>query len=116
MIRLSTLVIVFLLAAPLEATTVYRWTDAQGRVHFSDERPPAGVDSERIRMQGREVRRQAAPGNSDRVRRIRCRDFQGALVQLKEVEDVATDDARWLAAKDLARDRIEHWCNGAENQ
>jgi len=33
-----------LAAAPLGATEVYRWVDADGVVHFSDKAPPSGVD------------------------------------------------------------------------
>ena len=32
-----------LAAAPLDATEVYRWVDADGVVHFSDRAPPSGV-------------------------------------------------------------------------
>lgn len=32
-----------LLALPVMAAGVYRWTDAQGNVHYSDQPPPAGA-------------------------------------------------------------------------
>ena len=31
-------------AGPLEAAKLYRWTDAEGRVHYSDRVPPEAVD------------------------------------------------------------------------
>ncbi len=96
-----------LLGTQAAANTVYRWTDAEGNTHFSDSPPPQGRQAETIRMPGRQA---ARPAPSPRVRQIRCRDFRGALVQLKELDDVTTDDARWLAAKQVARDRIDQWC------
>lgn len=35
--------VLFLLALPAVAGTLYRWTDADGRVHFTDHPPPAGA-------------------------------------------------------------------------
>lgn len=37
--------------APAQAETVYKWTDAQGTVHFG-ERPPEGVDAELVTVAG----------------------------------------------------------------
>lgn len=37
------LLILILLAMPAMAAGVYRWTDAQGNVHYSDQPPPAGA-------------------------------------------------------------------------
>lgn len=105
----SALLLILLLAASgPHAGTVYTWTDADGRTHFSDAPPPAGVESERLQISGRASRAGDAP--SERVRAIRCRDFQGALVQLREVPDVAPDDPQWLAAQELAREKIDQWC------
>ncbi|MCC5857676.1 MAG: DUF4124 domain-containing protein [Ectothiorhodospiraceae bacterium] len=89
-----------------QASTIYKWTDAQGRVHYGDE-PPPGQRAERIHADGR--RSQA--GASERVRRIRCRDFRGALEQLDALDDVEPDDSRWLTARALAQERISQWCD-----
>lgn len=37
-----------LTAPPLHAAQVYRWTDPDGQVHFSDSAPPAGVVGEAV--------------------------------------------------------------------
>lgn len=106
--RRALLLSLLLAAGAAHADTVYTWTDAQGRTHFSDAPPPSGVRSERLQISGRAS--QGGPAPSARVRAIRCRDFQGALEQLQEVPDVAPDDPRWLAAQDLAREKIDQWC------
>ena len=38
----------FALAGPVQAATVYKWVDANGTLHLSSDRPPAGVKYERI--------------------------------------------------------------------
>lgn len=42
--RLLIGLLILSLSLPSMAGTVYRWRDAQGVVHYSDSRPPAGVD------------------------------------------------------------------------
>ncbi len=37
--------LLILLAMPVVAAGVYRWTDAQGNVHYSDQPPPPGAKS-----------------------------------------------------------------------
>lgn len=45
------LFLVALLLAPVaSADAVYRWTDADGVIHISSEKPPAGVQAERIEV------------------------------------------------------------------
>ncbi len=39
-----------LLASAASAEAVYRWTDADGVIHISSEKPPAGVQAERIEV------------------------------------------------------------------
>jgi hypothetical protein len=103
----SVCVLALLTGAPqLQANTIYKWSDSQGRVHYGDE-PPRGQQAERIHADGRRSR--GAP--SERVRQIRCRDFRGALVQLDALDDVDPDNPRWLAARELAERRINQWCN-----
>lgn len=91
-----------------EAGTVYRWTDAQGRVHFGDEPPPGSNRGERVSLPDSAAPRSAP---SPRVQRIRCRDFRTALVALQDVDDVPRDDPRLIKAKRKARSGIEHWCS-----
>jgi glutaredoxin len=38
-------VVAALLAVAAQAQEIYRWTDAKGRVHYSADKPPAGVKS-----------------------------------------------------------------------
>ncbi|MCK8515886.1 DUF4124 domain-containing protein [Methylonatrum kenyense] len=90
------------------ATTVYIWTDDRGNRHYSDERPPDGVSFRTLEVPGSAVSRSAAP--SERVREIRCRDFQGALEQLLELDDIDGNEQDWRAAKQVARDGISEWC------
>lgn len=40
------------LAAPAAHAQVYRWVDAEGVIHLSSEKPPAGVKAERIQIGG----------------------------------------------------------------
>ncbi len=37
--------VLLLLSLPVMAGTLYRWTDAQGKVHYTDHPPPAGAKS-----------------------------------------------------------------------
>ena len=108
MYKWSLLILLVVACNPGSASTLYKWTDDRGNTHFSDQPPPAGVSAETIRLTGGQARSAARP--SDRVRSIRCRDFRGALVQLRDVDDVDADDPRWLDAKDVARSRIAQWC------
>ena len=50
------------LAAPAARAQVYRWVDAEGVIHLSSEKPPAGVKAERIRVGS--TSRSSAPGPS----------------------------------------------------
>jgi len=44
------LIYLLLLASPfVQAGEVFRWTDAQGKVHYSDQPPPPGAQSARIK-------------------------------------------------------------------
>ncbi len=110
MIRLipAYLLLGLLLSPAVPATTVYTWTDNQGNQHYSDERPPGGVSFRTLEMPASAPRSGAAP--SQRVRDIRCRDFEGALDQLLALDDVGDNADDWLAAKTIARDGINQWC------
>ena len=47
MFRLSALSLILLLGSYAIAQTVYKWTDEQGVVHFSDNPPPRGQQFEK---------------------------------------------------------------------
>ena len=56
-----------LLAAPAGAAVVYKWVDADGTVHLSSEKPPAGVKYERVTVPsspGRTSSRSSAAGTT----------------------------------------------------
>lgn len=93
---------------PLHAATVYKWTDEQGNTHFSDDPPPKDVPALRLRLPSRQTTRS---DSSQRVRRIRCRDFRGALEQLEQLPEAVETNPQWLAAKEKAKAGIKKWCD-----
>ena len=95
-------------ALPLQAGTVYTWVDDNGTVQFSDEPPSGGVQYRKI---GLSTGRPASRPPSERVQRIRCRDFRGALVQLDELPEAEQRDPEWQAARRLAESRVDQWCH-----
>jgi hypothetical protein len=52
--RLATLLVLAALAAPA-AAQIYRWTDAEGKVHFSNTTPPPGVKATVVDPNAKEV-------------------------------------------------------------
>lgn len=110
-----------MLANPVAANTIYRWTDELGRTHFSDSPPPEGLSAERIPMPGAKAQPDAAAPartarsanrmDSPRVRQRRCTDFRGALIQLEQIADTEGVDAQWLEAIALAQRGIRQWCD-----
>jgi hypothetical protein len=52
--RLATLLLLAALAAPA-AAQIYRWTDAEGKVHFSNTTPPPGVKATVVDPNAKEV-------------------------------------------------------------
>ncbi len=102
--------VLLLAGAGATAGTVYEWTDSSGTTHFSTEPPEAGVEARTRNLgTGSEGSEQATP--SARVREIRCRDFRGAVTQLRELESAASAEPQWLAAKEFAAERVEQWCD-----
>ncbi|UEX76470.1 DUF4124 domain-containing protein [Sediminicurvatus halobius] len=88
------------------AERVYVWTDRYGVTHMSQEPPPPGAEAREVRLPGRNT-----GGVSERVQRIRCRDFRGALEQLDALDDVRPDNRQWLAARERAQRGIGEWCD-----
>jgi len=99
-----------LIGAAGHAATLYKWTDDAGVTHFSQQRPPTGTDAERIHVKSASnASRKASTG----TRRIRCRDFRGALTQLRAADVARAERNRWQAAKRTARAGIAKWCADA---
>ena len=94
-----------LVALPVGATSVYQWTDSDGVTHFSTDPPPDGVEADSMVLDSGP---QSVP--SERVQEIRCRDFRGAVDQLDALDDVPEDNEQWLAARELASERVDQWC------
>lgn len=53
-----------LVAGAASAQNAYKWTDAQGVTHYSDQPPPAGKAANTIRLQGSSEPRVAAAGST----------------------------------------------------
>jgi hypothetical protein len=49
---LASLLVVVLLAPAVAFAQIYRWVDADGVIHLSSEKPPAGVKAERLDIPG----------------------------------------------------------------
>jgi len=91
----------------VQANQLYWWQDARGVIHITDEPPPDGVDYE---VREVESGGSAAEQTSTAVRDQRCQDFQGALEQLRGVDNV-NDTAQWRSAKQRAQHKIQQWCH-----
>ncbi|MGQ0510240.1 MAG: DUF4124 domain-containing protein [Betaproteobacteria bacterium] len=88
-----------LLALPASAQ-IYKWTDAQGRVHFSNQAPPQGVKAVVVDPNAKEVP-PAPAAEGKECHTIRCqgerleeRERQRAAVEQKEAAARAERDAR----------------------
>jgi hypothetical protein len=49
-LRVAATALLLALAVPAAHAQVYRWVDAEGVIHLSSEKPPAGVKAERIQV------------------------------------------------------------------
>jgi len=104
-----------LIALPATADTVYQWTDALGRVHFSDRPPPESVEAIRIPTPGtpssNATSSRAATSPSPRVRQRRCTDFRGAIVQLEQIAAPEERGPQWHQAREVAVRGVARWCD-----
>ena len=50
LLRVAAVALLLALAVPAAHAQVYRWVDAEGVIHLSSEKPPAGVKAERINV------------------------------------------------------------------
>ena len=127
------LLILLLLTAPVQAATVYKWTDEQGRTHFTSEPPPKGFLSERIQVNRAtsEPRKKAADPHAvdpdfdkleakakkaqaradDSYRRRKCGEARQAKAQLASAVDAAAEDVQRQAAVSIAERDIRRWCD-----
>lgn len=64
--RPSLLLLTLLIGLSANAETLYRWTDAQGHIHFSDQ-PPAGTKKVQTKKYGAEARATAAASGNNSV-------------------------------------------------
>lgn len=59
------LLLTLLAAASVQAAEVYKWTDANGVVHFSDSPPPADAKAEKVHVGGGVITTDQQPSNSE---------------------------------------------------
>lgn len=96
------------------AATVYRWTDGNGQVHFSQVPPPKGTSYEVIQTQGGaglgSVGQGQGSGDAGASQEQRTREF----LDRREAENRAREEAK---AKELeARQTAERKCNQAKDR
>jgi hypothetical protein len=102
MTRERLLVLAFLLGLGLPAAAqIYKWTDAQGRVHFSNQAPPAGVKATVVDPNAKEVLPSEQPAQGRDCYTIRCqgerleeRERQRAALAANEAAERAEREAR----------------------
>jgi membrane-bound lytic murein transglycosylase len=89
---------IWLLAAPAAAQT-YKWTDADGKVHYSDQPPPANI-KETVTVK---PRKQAAPATKD-APAAKAKDYveQEAAFKKRQVETAEREAAEKKATEDSA--------------
>ena len=98
------------IAPGIEAATLYWWQDQRGVTHITDEPPPEHISYEKREVDAR-TGKEKAQQTSEAVRDRRCRDFQGALTQLRGADNVPADGSAWRAAKQRAQRKIQQWCH-----
>ncbi|MCX7960729.1 MAG: DUF4124 domain-containing protein [Burkholderiales bacterium] len=96
-----TLLAWLLLAPALAAAQIYRWTDAQGRVHFSNQTPPPGVNAVVVDPHAREVAPTPPPQSGPGCYTLACererleeRERRRAEAERREAEERAARAAR----------------------
>lgn len=97
-------------AGAATAATLYKWVDERGVTHLTDERPPEGVDYETVDVSGASRGGGTNEAPSAAVRKRRCRDFKGALTQLRGADNLPDDASGWESAKQRAKSKIDQWC------
>lgn len=125
------LLLLLLLACPLQAATLYKWTDAQGLTHYTDDPPPADRAAERITVrsgkpeappassapaardadwQRMETRARQAQARAERVYRQRRCDEARAATRAETASTAGQGPQRHEPPGRLAKE-IDRWCD-----
>ncbi|MBE7375952.1 DUF4124 domain-containing protein [Pseudomonas lopnurensis] len=94
------LLVVFALLPMLASAQIYRWTDAQGRVHFA-QRPPAGAERIEVRPQvmERDASTREREARSERFFEARRQEQQAADRQASERHAKREQECRSLRSR-----------------
>lgn len=123
----SPILLLVLLAATAQAADIYRWTDAQGRVHYGDRAPASGAQKIVEPPPPSELSPDEANARLEAIRKQR-RDALEARAKAKEEKAKSKDQQAKLAAQCAAarqqlqstraaqriRDADGHWYTGDE--
>lgn len=66
-------------------TTLYRWVDAQGNVHYSDTTPPKGVAAEKITVQDKNIN--TLPADKRQVQEMQAEQRRQQMYQSRALDD-----------------------------
>jgi len=91
------LIFVVLLAPALASAEIYRWTDAQGRVHFGER--PGGSGAEQVEVKPQVVERDEAT----REREQRTQQYFDARREEKALADTRASEARAERSKECQK-------------
>ncbi len=91
------LILVALLVPSLATAEIYRWTDAQGRVHFGEK--PGTSEAEQVEVKPQVVERDDAT----RQREERTRQFYDARREEKATSDARASQARAERAQECSK-------------
>lgn len=86
-------------------TTLYRWVDDQGEVHFSDTAPPKSVEAQKITVEDKAIN--TLPGNQRQVQEMQTEQRARQVYHSRAVEDW---ERRYKAAEQalqVAKSRLE---------
>lgn len=112
-----------LASAPVAAQLIYKWTDANGQVHFTDTRPPDSVNGEVVGVTSETARTppasSSAPG-PDRPHRSLLPEFPPVSKEreLRErqqrLDQRIAEDAKVEHAEEMERKRVEQAARNEE--
>lgn len=107
--RSAILLLAVLVGSSAGAATFYKWTDAQGRTHFSSEPPPQNVKAERVQV-GASERRNSSRRDlpEDEFRRL---EAQAQRVQAPAQSAYRARRCEQARSSPTASEReIRRWC------
>lgn len=106
-LRVTALVTLWLATSAATATEVFKWTDANGDVHFGDRPPQAGAEQITVRGGGG----RADLGRQERTQRL-LQEFETERAEQAEQEAAAArEEAQRTAACEEARNRHYEYQN-----